>query len=63
MFRLGVLYSTSINTSVGKTLLVWAKFQEIIPRNPCFGAFLPWNLASEFYRKTESPAELKLGQS
>ena len=25
-----------------------AKFQEIIPRNPCFGEFFSWNLASEF---------------
>ena len=25
-----------------------AKFQEIIPRNPSYGVFFSWNLASEF---------------
>ena len=25
-----------------------AKFQEIIYRNSCYGAFFSWNLASEF---------------
>ena len=38
-----------------------AKFQEIIPRNPCSGAFFSRNLTSEFSKSSESPAKSKYG--
>ena len=40
-----------------------AKFQEIVPRNPCYGArFYLGTLPQNSKKKTESPAELNFGK-